>query len=63
MLKRKGILIVLKIQSYNFTYLELNSTYLELNSTYLEFIFTLMKLNLTLLKFNYGYVIQVTNFT
>ena len=36
----KGVLIVVKIQGNNFTYLELNSTYLKLNSTYLEFILT-----------------------
>ena len=42
----QGALIVLKIQSNNFTYLELklSSTYLKLNSTYLEYI--LLKWNL-----------------
>ena len=32
-----GVLIVLKIQGNNFTYLELNLTDLELNSTYLTY--------------------------
>ena len=40
----QGALIVLRIQGYNFTYLELNSTYLKLNSTYLKFILTYVKL-------------------
>ena len=43
----QGVLIVLRIQGYNFTYL-------ELNSTYLKFILTYVKLNLTYLKFNCG---------
>ena len=43
----QGALIVLTIQGYNFTYLELNSTYLKMNSNYmyLEFISIEMKLN------------------